>query len=268
MASPDASVTRPITVVTGGSEGIGRAFARRLAERGDDLLIIARGAERLSAVAEEIRKLHPVTVETLALDVTHADALAQLDAALARLCRHVGLLVNNAGIGLSGPLHGQDRADVERLIALNMTAPTLWLRHVLGPMRARRAGGVITMSSLGGFGPGPNQAAYHASRAYLLSLCEAVASEVAADGVRITVVAPGPVNTRFHAKMDADTAFYRKLIPALSADTVARWGLRGYALGMRVVVPGVFNNVLAISLRILPHRLVVPIEGWLYRPRR
>jgi short-subunit dehydrogenase len=115
--------------------------------------------------------------------------------------------------------------------------------------------------------PGPYQAAYYASKAYVLSLSEAVAAETAGEGVRISALAPGPVNTGFHRKMGSETALYRYLVLPASAEAVANAGYRGFAFGWRVIVPGILNPVLALAMRILPHRIVIPIVGWLLKPR-
>jgi short-subunit dehydrogenase len=126
---------------------------------------------------------------------------------------------------------------------------------------------VINLASLGAYAPGPYQAPYYASRAYMLWLSEAVAAEVASEGIRVTAVAPGVVNTRFHAKIGSDSDNYRVFLPGISAETVVRWAVMAHNLGVRVVVPGLLNNVLALFLRVLPHRLSVQIQGWLFYPR-
>jgi short-subunit dehydrogenase len=141
------------------------------------------------------------------------------------------------------------------------------MHHVLPGMLARGRGGVMNVASLGGLAPGPYQAAYYASKAYVVSLTEAVASEIAGLGVRLTALAPGPVNTGFHAAMGAEHSFYRQLIFPLSPEGTAKAAYRGYVLGRRLVVPGLFNKLLAIALRILPHTLLLPLIGWLLRPR-
>lgn len=260
--------TRPITVVTGGSEGIGLAIARLLAERGRDLLLVARRPERLAKAASELSATSSVRVATLALDLVQENACEALDAELARLGAHVDLLVNAAGAGQSGSFADADPQDLERIGALNMAVPTRLMRHVMPGMRQRRSGGILNVASLGGYVPGPYQATYYASKAYLISLSEAVAAEVRQDGVRVTVVAPGPVNTEFHAKMNAESAFYRRFLPSATPESVARWAVRGYELGLRVVVPGVLDIVGAVALRLVPHVLLVPFMAWLLDPRR
>ena len=261
-----ATALKPVTIVTGGSDGIGRAIARRLAVQKHGLLLIARGEERLAAAAAELRADFGADVHILALDVTSADAPAEIDAALARASGYAHILVNNAGIGLSGPFAEQARDDVARLLDLNIKAMTLLTHHVLPGMRQRHAGGIINLASLGGYAPGPWQAVYYASKAYVLSFSEAIAAEVAKDGVRVCAVAPGPVNTLFHERMGAETAWYRRLLPPLEPATVAWWADRGFALGARVIVPGLINMIMALALRLVPHRILVPIIGWLLRP--
>ena len=113
------------------------------------------------------------------------------------------------------------------------------MRHALPAMLARGEGGIINVASLGGLVPGPNQAAYYASKAYVVSLTRAVATENAGRGVRLMALAPGPVDTGFHRAMGAELSFYRQLMIALSPEQTARAAYRGYMLGLHLVVPGV-----------------------------
>lgn len=258
---------RPFTVVTGGSEGIGLALARRFAGAGNDLLLIARRPEPLQAAADRIRAESRVEVATAAIDVTAPSAIAALEAALAARGGYADVLVNCAGIGFAGRFGEQPPEALAQLVDLNVRAVTMLSRHFLSGMRVRGRGGILNLASLGGYVPGPNQAAYYASKAYVLSLSEALAAETAGEGVRICALAPGPVDTRFHARMGAEGAFYRTLLPPASAAAVARAGYVGFALGWRVTIPGLINPFLLLALRVMPHRLVIPIVGWLLQPR-
>ena len=258
----------PAVVITGASAGIGLAMAHRFAAEGRDLVLIARDAGRLEAAAKTIRRISGHRVMPLALDVTAADAAGRIDAALGALGAYADILVNNAGVGLAGPLHGQLPEDLTRLTSLNVTALTALCRHVLPGQLVRGRGGIINLASLGGYIPGPNQASYFASKAYVLSLSEALAEETAGTGVTITAVAAGPVDTDFHQKMGAATAWYRLLVLPLSADYVAAAAMRGFRRGQRVVVPGVFYRVFVIAARVLPHFLIVPVMAFLLRPLR
>jgi uncharacterized protein len=262
-AAPATDAPQPFTLITGGSDGIGLAFARDRVRGGDNVLLVARTRERLDAAANTLRSAATGQVATLALDITEADATAKIDAALAERNGFVDVLINNAGAGLSGPFSGAAADAVASLVALNVTAPTVLTRHLLPGLLQRQRGGIIFVASLAGYVPGPGQAAYYASKAYLLSLSEALASECAGTGVRITCVAPGPVNTGFHARMGAETSWYRRILPAQSPEQVARLAWLAYRLGVRVVVPSVTGLATMLSLRILPHRLTVPVVRFL-----
>ena len=257
----------PVTIVTGGSEGIGAALASRFAAAGHQVLLVARKEPQLIEAAAKIEAQHRMTVATLALDITRPDAPHVIDRKLADMRGYAHILVNNAGVGLSGSFADHPRDDLAALIDLNLRASTLLMLHVLPGMRQRGCGGVLNVASLSGYAPGPWQAAYYASKAYLLSLSEAVAYEVARDGVRVCAIAPGPVDTGFHRRMLADSSFYRWLLPPLRPDTVASWAYHGFKLGLRVIVPGVINTLLALCLRLLPHRVVIPVVAWLLRRR-
>jgi len=256
-----------MVVVTGGSEGIGYELARRFAAAGHDVMLVARRAEPLERAAADIRAEFEVEAVAVPADVTAPDAIATIDRALAVHGAYADVLVNSAGIGLAGPFHSHAPEDVMRLVDLNIRALTALTRHFLEGMRARGRGGILNLASLGGYTPGPYQAAYYASKAYVISLTEAIAAETAGEGVRLTALAPGPVATRFHERMGSETAFYRAFVLPASARAVARAGYLGYLMGLRVVVPGLINPFLALALRIIPHRIMLPVIGWLLKPR-
>ena len=258
---------KPMVVITGASEGIGYALARRFAAAGNGIILIARRSGPLKEAADRIRTEFKVEAIAVPADVTSPEAISAIEAALAAHGAYADVLVNNAGMGLAGPFVNQGPDAVVKLLDLNVGALTSLSRHFLAGMCIRGRGGILNLASLGGYAPGPNQAVYYASKAYVLSFSEAVAAEVAGQGVRITALAPGPVNTRFHARMGAEHALYRYLVAPSSPDSAARAGYRGFALGLRVVIPGFFNPFLALAMRILPHRIVIPIVGILLKQR-
>jgi uncharacterized protein len=257
---------RPMVVVTGGSEGIGYELARRFAASGREVMLVARRSEPLERAAAAIHADFKVAALAVPADVAAPDAAATIDRALARHGAYADVLVNSAGIGLAGPFHAQAPEDVMRLLDLNVRALTALTRHYLDGMRRRGRGGILNLASLGAYTPGPYQAAYYASKAYVLSLTEAIAAETSGEGVRVCALAPGPVPTAWHERAGAGNAVYRYLLP-MSAAAVARHGYLGYALGMRVVVPGLLSPLLALALRIMPHPITVPIVRWLLKPR-
>jgi uncharacterized protein len=260
--------SRPCTIVTGASEGIGLAICHAFTSgTGNPVLMIARRLPELEAAASEVRARNGVTAIPLALDITEPGAAGTIDAALAAHGLHAGILVNNAGIGLGGAFSTHAEHDLARLLDLNVRALTLLTRHFLPGLVQRRTGGIVNIASLGGFAPGPYQAAYYASKAYVLSLSRALSYEVAGTGVHVCVVTPGPVETRFHARMGAEAAFYRHLLPGMTAAAVARSAWRGWRLGFRVIQPGLFTPLLSLAMRVTPWLVLVPIVGWLLQQR-
>ena len=259
---------KPIVVVTGGSRGIGAALAMRFAEAGNDVALVARESGGLSDAARQISGKTRQRVIELVQDITLTEAPQNIETSLAAEGFYIDVLINNAGIGLSGPFVQLKPGEIDGLIDVNVSSLTRLMRHVLPAMRARRRGGILNVASLGGSVPGPYQAAYYASKAYVLSLTEAVAAETAGQGVRISVLVPGPVNTSFHASMGAEDARYRWALPAQSPETVARIAYRSFDLGQRVIIPGLFNRIAFGALRLLPHPVSVPIMAWLLSPVR
>ena len=250
---------KPMTVVTGGSRGIGLALARRFAKAGHDVALVARHADPLQAAAASIR---PRAARHAHWRSPRRDrcgrGAADRCATSPPTDSTSTSLINCAGVGLAGRFrcsHGEDA--IQRLLDLNVDALTRLMRHALPAMLARAEGGIINVASLGGLVPGPNQAAYYASKAYVISLTRAVATENAGRGVRVMALAPGPVDTGFHRAMGAELSFYRQLLLALSADQTARAAYRGYVLGFRLVVPGITAKLLQIALWIIPHALLL-----------
>lgn len=259
----------PATVITGASRGIGLSLAKRFAADGGAVVLVARTLKPLQAAANEVLAASPRTVVVpVALDLTTPDAIHALEAALSGHGLYLDVLVNNAGIGLGGAFTEHSPAQLDELIAVNVATLTRLTRHVLPAMQARARGGVLNVASLGGYVPGPYQAVYYASKAYVISLTEAIAEELSGSGVRISVVAPGPVATSFHSSMGADQALYRRLLPDQSPDAVAASARRGFALGRRVIVPGALPFVAGLALRLLPHPISVRFVALLLKPHR
>lgn len=253
----------PAVVVTGASRGIGLALVRRFAQSGSAVAMVARDQALLEGMAQRVTRDFGVKAVPIALDVTAPEAPAAIDAALEAAGLYTDTLVNNAAIGLAGPFQSHSVEDLERLIALNITALTRLTRHVLPQLRARAQGGILNVASLGGMVPGPHQAAYYASKAYVLSLTEAIRHEVRGEGVRVAAVAPGPVATTFHRAMRAEGSLYRLIIPSMRPEAIAASAYRGYRLGRTVIVPGLLGTAGWIAVRFLPHAITVPIVGQL-----
>ncbi|MBL8567023.1 MAG: SDR family NAD(P)-dependent oxidoreductase [Hyphomicrobiaceae bacterium] len=265
--APSNAGTRGAVVVTGASEGIGRAIAQRFIAHGHSALLVARNADRLEEALAGMPRREGARALTLPLDVTAAGAAEEIDRHLAAHGLHAEIFINNAGCGAGGPLIEQGEETVERIVALNVAALTRLTRHHARAMAKRGHGTIINIGSVGGYVPGPNQAVYYASKAYVQSLSEALASELASHGVHIAVVSPGPVRTGIHATMHATNAFYRLLMPSMSPERVAFSVYWAYRLRRRAVVPGVHYWLASWVLRVLPRALSVPLMGLLLKPR-
>lgn len=256
---------QPFTVITGGSDGIGSALAELCLRRGENILIVARSKDRLEKVANALSHKTNNQCLTLGLDITDHTAAVQIEKSVAAANGYIDVLINNAGIGLSGDFTNQSPDDLKHLIDLNITAATTLMRFFLPGMCDRGRGGIINIASLGAAVPGPYQATYYASKSYLTNLTEAVAHEVRGRGVRLLAVLPGPVATTFHSKMAADDARYRAVLPALTPAVVATSTLAAFDRGQTVTVPRTPGPLLSYALRVLPHPVAVPIVGLLLR---
>lgn len=268
-ADPDKlaalSGTRPAIVITGGSDGIGLELARAFAQPSHMTVLVARDAAKLEAAGAELGAPSP-DVLTLSLDITTPTAADEIQQFLASHDLYADILINSAGIATTGAFSATQPDRLTATANLNVTALTALCRAFLPDMLVRGRGGIINVSSLGGLIPGPYQASYYASKAYVISLSRALAYETAGKGVRISCVAPGPVTTEFHARADGTASLYRHLL-SLSAGQVARATRRGYQLGHTLIVPGLFNTLLGLSLRLLPGIVTVPIVAALLKPR-
>lgn len=253
----------PAVVVTGGGSGIGFALAEEFAAMGHTVVLVGRQEGRLKIAARDLTHKYGNRILALALDITQDDAADILMRWLALEGLYCDILVNNAGIGLSGPFMSCETKDLNQLMSLNMKSLAMLTRAFLPGMVGRARGGIMNIGSLGGVVPGPWQAVYYASKAFVLSFTEAIASEISGKGVRICVVVPGPVETRFHTLMGAEEARYRRFITATSPEKVAKSAIRWYFLGRRCIAPGIIPSLASYLLRIIPHSLSVPSTKWL-----
>ena len=246
---------RPVTVITGASAGIGVELARIFAREGHELVLVARRLDRLETLANEIAasgKIKPISV---ALDLQKRGAVAELQKTLALNSVEPQYIVNNAGFGLVGIASSLDRDEQLAMIDLNVRALTELSLAFVDSLE-RHHGGILNVGSMAGFLPGPGMAVYYATKSYVLSFSEALHSELAPRGVRVTVLCPGPVPTEFAARAGIKQGRPPSLL-SQPADSVAEAGFRGLMRGDRMVVPGMANKLITILIRIVPRRLVL-----------
>jgi len=257
------SSNRRLALVTGASGGIGAELARELARRGHDLVLAARSLAPMEALAGELQALGAAAT-VIAADLSKPGAAATLAHDIASRGLVVDVLVNNAGLGALGRFDRIDPARTSEILQVNIIALTELTRLLLPGMVARGRGKVMLVASVAGYQPGPRMAVYFASKAYVLSLGEALAHELRHTGVGVTVLCPGATATNFFNTAGANNTImarrFRRMMPA--AD-VARLGVRGLAAGRRVVITGVINKLLALAGRFAPHRISLPVTDLL-----
>ncbi|WP_243371339.1 SDR family NAD(P)-dependent oxidoreductase [Microvirga solisilvae] len=251
-------------VITGASSGIGAELARIFASKGYFLVLVARRHERLEALAEEVQRTHGVQAEAMALDLEDREAPQDLVDMLRDRGIQVHTLVNNAGFGLRGDFATLPSERQLAMIDLNVGALTALSRLLLPSMMERGKGGILNVASTAAFQAGPHMAVYYATKAFVLSLSEALHEEAKPHGVTVTALCPGSTESEFSAT--ADVEYSRTLRPTLmTAGEVARIGVEGYEAGKAIVIPGGGNWLGTIGAKFLPRRIVRRIAGRLQK---
>lgn len=259
----NAGAVRPVALVTGASSGIGEAFAVALAQRGNDVIVVARRADVLGDLATRIRADHGTEVEVLAADLATEAGVAAVAERLGDPHRPVDLLVNNAGVGTMGrfwelPVEGEAAE-----VALNVVALVRLTHAALAPMVSRGRGGVINVSSISAYQPIPLHATYGATKAFVSSFTNAVHEELRGTGVKAMAVAPGYTRTNFQAD-----GFDPKGLPDFvwqQPDEVVATALRAYERGRAVCVTGVLNVATVATTSVLPAGITRKVAGVITR---
>jgi hypothetical protein len=254
-----------IALITGASSGIGEALAKRVARDGRAVGLVARRADRLEALAEEIRRAHGTEAHVLACDLTAPGAIRGLAAEVKHRGLTVDWLVNNAGFGTYGPFHELPVEKELEEIRLNVMALVEVTGRFLPAMVERRRGVVMNVSSIGGLFPSPFMATYAATKAFVVSFSEGLAVELRDKGVSVLCVCPGFTRTEFQGHIEADTSIVPNMA-WMSADAVADEAVRGAQKG-GVLVNGFMNRVTAGVIGFLPRTWVARASAGLLRPK-
>lgn len=256
---------QPLAIITGASSGIGAAIAAEIAADGYALMLIARRADRLRALADTL----PTEAQIFTADLTEPGALDALGSVLASLPRPPDILVNNAGFGQGGAFADASPERNLAMIDLNVRALVDLSHRLLPQMLARRAGGILNVASLAGYQAGPNAAVYAATKAFVISFSDALYSECAGSGVTISALCPGPVETEFFGIAGTAAAASHRLLRPLTAERVAADGWRGFKRGKRRVVPGLSSQLRAATSWMTPAALELPVMKALQKvPKR
>jgi hypothetical protein len=245
---------RPGTaLITGGSSGIGAAFARQLAAKGYDLILVARREERLSAAAAKLGARYGIRAEALPADLADSAGIERVERRIGEL-EDLDILVNNAGFGVSGDFAEIEASGHVDMICVHVIASVRLSRAALPGMMARRRGAIINVSSLAAFAPVPGSTTYSATKAYLNVFSEALQVELSGTGVQVQALCPGFTWSEFHDRPELDR-FDRSYIPGplwMSSEQVAAESLAALKSSQVVYIPGLKNRALRVVARNVP----------------
>ena len=245
----------PVTLVTGASAGLGAEFARQLSARGHRLVLAARRKDRLDNLAAELGNARAVEI-----DLSRTGAASELIDEIEGAGESIELLINNAGFGLHGRFDKAEPKRLRQMVDLNCGALTELCRAVLPAMVERKTGAILNVASTAAFQPGPGMAVYFATKAYVLSLSEALHEEVKRFGVKVVALCPGPTHTEFgevagfKAKASIDRFF-------MESGPVVQAGLEALEKNKAVAIPGALNKLSGQGHRLLPRSVLRKIAG-------
>jgi short-subunit dehydrogenase len=251
-------------LVTGASSGLGEVFARELAKRGANVVLVARSQDRLEALAHELRGRFQVSVEVLTCDLSEPGAGTGLARRVGEQGVQIDVLINNAGFGLFGLLHETDPARLGQEVQLNVAALTELTCAVLPGMLAGDRGAIVNVASTAAFQPLPYMAVYGATKAYVLSFTEALWAETRGSAVRVTALCPGATDTAFFNTASDNASIGTRMAP----EQVVAAAFRALERRRCSVVPGLANRLLAGSTRLLPRQAVVRMSERTMRPKK
>jgi hypothetical protein len=247
-------------LVTGASSGIGAELARVLARHGHSLVLVARDHDRLHRLAEELGRQHQTRVVVLPHDLSRPDAPEAIVRELDERSLEPDILVNNAGMIVYGKFWETDWEDERRMLWVNLMSLTRLTKLILPGMTARGRGRILNVGSIGSFVPSPRNAVYSATKAYLLSLSEAIAEELQGSGVTVTAVCPGAVRSELQQR--AGMTHVRLLRSGvLEASRVAEYAYRAMMAGKRLAIPDLRTRIQVFLVRFLPRAWAVRMAG-------
>jgi short-subunit dehydrogenase len=254
-----------VALITGASSGLGEQFAHRFARDGHDVILVARNEARLNALAERLRT-SKVRTFVMPFDLAEPQTPRRLFEAVKEKGLEVDFLVNNAGFGTNGPFLDLALERELEMVQVNCTALLELTHRFVGPMRARGRGRVLNIASTAGFQPGPFMATYYATKAFVVSLSEALADELKGTGVTVTVSCPGATATEFAKTSGNEKSRLFQRPGVAKAEDVVHDAYEAMMQGEAVVVHGLLNYLLYQSLRITPRAVARSVAGSLNKP--
>src|SRR6266571_4531823 len=250
------------TLITGASSGIGEVFARKLAARGDNVLLVARSEDKLMTLCNELGRINSIRAQYVAMDLSQPDAPARLFEETQKRDLQIDFLINNAGFGSMGDFTTLDLDRALNMIDLNVRALVELTNRFLAPMRERQSGSIINVASTAGFQPVPFMATYAATKAFVLSFSEALREENRPYGIKVMALCPGVTDTNFFAasRMERPPARISQ-----TPEEVVETALRALRRGKSSVISGWTNFVMVESERLVPRSLILRAVGAVLR---
>ncbi len=254
-------------LITGASGGIGFEFAKLLAQDSYNVVLIARTESRLIKIKKEFEKKYNVDVIFFFKDLTKPNVVKEIYNELKRQNIKIDVLINNAGFGNFGKFYETSWEKEAKILQLNIVALTHLTKLFLKDMVERGDGKILNVSSTSAFQPGPLMSVYYASKAYVQSFSEAIATEVRGTGVTVTALCPGPVKTEFQKKV-SDIEPHLINLNLSTPESVARYGYHALQRGDRVAIPGLLNQFLIHAVNFIPRTAVIDIVYLLQEKNR
>ncbi|NFS29504.1 SDR family oxidoreductase [Clostridium botulinum] len=245
---------RKCALITGGTEGIGLELAKLFAKDNCNLIIIARNKEKLLKVKNQLESKYNITVDILSLDLSIHSSCDKIFDFVDKKNISVDYLINNAGIGSFGFFHKGECGFEENLININIISLTNLTKYFLEKMIEKNHGGIMNVASTAAFIGGPKMAMYYSSKAYVLSLTEALHEEVKDLGIRVSCVCPGPVKTSFQSKAGIKKSEKAKKY-LMDAEKVAKIAYEGFFKGKAIIIPGHKNKLLVWGTKLIPRSI-------------
>jgi short-subunit dehydrogenase len=249
------------TLITGASMGIGEAFAREFAQRGHNLVLVARSGDRLQVLAEELRQVSGVEVKVCVEDLSHAESPGRVYEFCRRHSAGVDFLVNCAGLSRAGDFDDIPLGKLEEIIMVNMAAMARITRLFLPDMVARREGSIINVASLGALQGVPGLGLYSATKAFVLTLSEALYEELKGKGVKVVAVCPGFINTGFFERAGHNAANLR--LPISETGVVVKAAMKGLRNNKVRAFPTLIDAALVFSQRLASRKIVIRLAGFI-----
>jgi len=248
------------TLITGASSGLGTEFARQSAALGQNLILTARRNDRLEELKTELNALYPIQIEVIPADLANKNEVQRLISELKQKELFVETLINNAGFGAFGKFDLISAERMEEMIQVNITSLSLLTHALSTQMKQHKRGNILNVASIAGYLAGPYMAEYYASKAYVLSLTEALHEELIHDNIHVTALCPGPTKTEFFAAAGTKSSIFQNFL-MMDAKGVCRIGLSSLAKNKAIAIAGFSNQMFVGILRFLPRTLATKIVG-------